>query len=73
MPALMPYEEMQNRLETDSDFIALKRFDYSMKELMLRYPDGVPSDRLIAQALLMTEEELDIIFEEIVNKLRKNF
>jgi len=69
----MPYEEMQNRLETDSDFIALKRFDYSMKELMLRYPDGVPSDRLIAQALLMTEEELDIIFEEIVNKLRKNF
>ena len=69
----MTYEEIRYRVDTEDDFIALKRFDYSLKALMLRYPDGIPSDRLIAQALAISEEELESIYEGVVKKLKTLF
>jgi hypothetical protein len=62
-------EELRRRIATEPDFIALKRFDFSLEKMLDRYPDGAPP-RLVAQALLMAEEELDEFFEQTVAKLR---
>lgn len=71
--AALNTEDMMERVCADPDFIALKRFDYSLKSLLKRYPDGVPSDRLISQALMITEDELEEVYQGIVLKLRKSF
>ena len=57
------------RLENDPDYIALKRFDYSIKKLLQRYPEGCP-DRIIANALLIPEEDVEDIYMSTVQKLR---
>jgi hypothetical protein len=62
--------ETQKRLEAEPDFVALKRFDYSLDKVLERYPNGCPT-RIIAQALLMTEEEVEAAYERVVEKLRK--
>lgn len=61
--------DIQLRLETEPDFIALKRFDFSLKELEKRYPDGCP-DHIIAAALNLTEEEVQTHHNRIVQELR---
>lgn len=38
------------RIDTDPDFILLKRFNYSATEALKRHPEGLP-DNLLAQAL----------------------
>lgn len=63
-------EEFKRRLETEPDFVNLKRYGYSLERVLDRYPDGAP-DRLIAQALCMSEEEVEELYEEIVLKLRE--
>ena len=73
MSTTMNAEEMAERVCADPDFIALKRFDYSLKTMLKRYPDGVPSDRLIAQALMVSEDELEEVYQDIVLKLRESF
>lgn len=65
----MTDEEAQRKLETDEDFVCLKRFDYSLRKVVERYPDGCP-DRVIASALMLSEEELAEVYETIVSKLR---
>lgn len=65
----MTTEEAKAKLETDSDFIALKRFDYSLENLVERYPEGC-NDRIIAQALLITEDDVEDMYLHIVEKLR---
>jgi hypothetical protein len=37
--------------------------------VMLRYPEGCPT-RVIAQALLMTEEDVDILHNKIITRLQ---
>lgn len=49
--------------------MVLKRFDYSLKKTLEHYPDGCP-DRVIAQALMLREDELDEVYSQIVKKLR---
>lgn len=66
----MTTAEALERLRTDSDFVYLPRFDFSLEKLMLRYPDGVPG-KLIAQALMMTEDEVDSLFQDTLVSLRK--
>lgn len=65
----MTSAEVRRLLETDPDFLHLKRFDFSMGKLLERYPEGVP-DRIIAQALLMTEDDVEILYNQTVEKLR---
>lgn len=67
----MMMNDVRDLVETRSNFIYAKRFDNSLKKLLVRYPDGVP-DRIIAQALLVTEEELERMWENIIQKLRKS-
>lgn len=66
----MTSDEVRARLSQEPDFIYLPRFDFSLAKLMERYPDGVP-DKLVAQGLMMTEEEVQSLFLGIVAKLRR--
>jgi hypothetical protein len=61
---------MKNKIEHEGDFIALKRFDFSLKKLLERYPDGAPA-HVIAQALMISEEDLEVMYQNILLKLRK--
>jgi hypothetical protein len=65
-PALTETE----RLETEEDYIALKRYDFSLEKLLERYQDGVPN-HIAAKALKITEAELEARYHEAVNLLRK--
>lgn len=62
--------EIKDLIETDPDFINIKRFDYSLNNLLKRYPEGVP-DRIIAAALQMTEDEIQSLYTTVLDKLRK--
>jgi hypothetical protein len=65
----MTTDEMKAKILTDPDFVALKRFGYSLQTLLAKYPDGVP-EKLIAQALLMSEAEVEALYDETVEKLK---
>ena len=62
-------DEIRRRLAEDPDFIHLKRFNFSIAEALQRYPDGLP-DRLIAQGLGITEEQVAEDYRKVVLKLR---
>jgi hypothetical protein len=62
--------EARKKILYDPDFVFLKRFDYSIDQLMERYPDGCPT-RIIAQALMLTEDDVDELYERLVLKLRR--
>lgn len=61
--------QMQQMLETDPDFISIRRYGYSLAKLEGRYPDGVP-DHVLATALLLTTEEMNSRYHQIVLTLR---
>ncbi len=66
----MNTDDMRRKLLTDRNFIALKRFDFSVEKVIEKYPNGVP-DKLIAAALLMSEEEVEELYQKVVVKLRR--
>lgn len=63
--------EILKEVRTNPDFIYLKRFDYSLEALMDRFPNGVPI-KIIAQALVLTEEEVEQSLESALSKLRNH-
>ncbi len=66
----MKGNEARERILSDPDFIFLKRFDFSLKNLVEKHPGGV-SDRVIAAALMVTEDDVQDIYESIITKLRE--
>lgn len=64
------YEEAKKKIATDPEYIYSKRFNYSVSECVERFPDGAPL-KIIAQALMMTEPEVEETFNEVVAKLKK--
>lgn len=65
----MTTEEAQSLIREDSDFVFLKRYDYSLSKVMDRFPEGAP-DRTIAQALMITPDDVERIYSEILERLR---
>ena len=65
----MTTDEVKNKIKEDEDFVYVKRFDYSLSKLLERYPEGCPN-RVIAQALMVTEDDVDAMYNDIVAKLR---
>lgn len=63
--------EAKHLLETDPNFIYSKRFDYSLEKLLERYPEGAPL-RVIAQVMMMTEDDLEEMEQQIIEKVRQN-
>ncbi len=61
-------EDMQ-KLKNDPDFILIKRFDFSLRRMLERKPSGV-SDRTVAQALGIQEEEVNPLFQGVLKKLK---
>lgn len=47
----------------------IKRLGYSLVRVMDRFPDGAP-DRTIATALMMTPEDVERIYQDIIKRLR---
>lgn len=66
----MTSNEARELLNTDPDFIYSKRFDFSLKKLLDRYPEGAPT-KVVAQALMMTEDELQELEQAIIIKIRQ--
>lgn len=66
----MTLEEIQELLQKDKDFIYSKRFDFSIDRLLERYPEGAPT-KVIAQVLLITEEEVEKMTQEAIVSLRE--
>jgi hypothetical protein len=59
---------LHKKLQNEQDFIALKRYDYDINKLEERYEEC--PDHIIAQALLLTEDEIKQETEKVVLKLR---
>lgn len=57
------------RLDSDPDFIVAPRHNNSLKELLRRYPEGVP-DSLIQKYLDLTPDEYARTVESTMVKLR---
>jgi len=66
----MNKENTKYMIANDPEYIASKRFNYSLSKLIERYPDGCP-DRVIANALQMSENEIEDLYKCIIVKLRK--
>jgi len=63
-------EKFRELVEHDDNFVALKRFDYSIWKVIERYgEDGAPT-KVIAQALMITEEEVEEIYRKAIPKLQ---
>jgi len=65
----MTLDQAKKKIETEPDFIYSNRFGHSLKKCLERYPDGAPT-KVIAQVLLMTEEEVELVHQDIIKKLR---
>lgn len=63
-------EDPKTKVESDPDYIALKRFGFSLDKLFKRYPEGCPN-HIVSAALLLTEEEIEVRYQSIISKLRK--
>lgn len=66
----MTHDEAKKLVEFDPEFIYSKRFEYSLDKCIDRYPEGAP-DKVIAQCLMMTEEEVEDTFQSVIKKLQK--
>lgn len=65
----MATTQEQDMIHNVPDWINLKRFNNSLNEVVERYPDGCP-DHVIAGGLMIDETEVDILYAQIVVKLR---
>lgn len=65
----MEETELKNLIVNDEDYVNIGRFKFSLKKLCHRFPDGAP-DRIIAQALCISEADVPVLWQEIVLKLR---
>lgn len=62
-------EQMRKRIEEDPDFINCKRHQDSLQRLIDSNPNGC-TDRVIAQALMIEESEVEEIYQGIVSRFR---
>lgn len=65
----MTLDEAKKKIDSDPNFIYNKRFDNSLEKCIDRYPDGAP-DKVIAQSLLMSEEEVADTYLAVIEKLK---
>lgn len=66
-------DDVKDAIENDPDFIALARFDCSLAKFVERYPDGAPSNVMIAKALCTSEEDVENIYQEAMKFLKIAF
>jgi hypothetical protein len=63
-------QETVDKINSEFDFINLKRYEYSMKKLLNKHESGV-SDSMISTALCIPEKKVLELYESAVANLRK--
>ncbi len=66
----MTQTERRKRLHTEADYINIKKYKNRMSNLLKRYPESTP-DKVIALALMLPEEQVEVEYQRIVQKLRE--
>ena len=64
-------DDKLKKIHEDPFWVNAKRYDFNLKNMILRFPDGCP-DRIIAHALGLTEEELRTTYDSALKKLQKS-
>lgn len=62
--------KVQEKINTEPDFVYSKKFNHSMLEMLQKYPDGVP-DNVIMKVLKLKPNQFQILFSKILTKLRE--
>jgi len=62
-------QDIKMLIESDENYIGLKRFDYNINKALERYPSGAPN-HIISGALMIPEDQIDFVYNGIVEKLR---
>lgn len=63
-------EQIQQKIETEEDFIDSPRFGYSIEKIIDRYPDGVDYGT-ISKVLHLTPEEVEKTFLTALKKVQE--
>ena len=66
-------EELKKALAENPDFVHLPRYGCSLKRVLDRYPDGLPSTTMAAKALGVSEAEFEAIVASAMEKLKTWF
>jgi hypothetical protein len=64
-------EDLKKRLETEEDFINSPSHRNSLKFFISKNPEGVSNDK-IAKLLMISEEEVEKLYQSAILKLREN-
>jgi DNA-directed RNA polymerase specialized sigma24 family protein len=67
----MDKSELIKRILQEEDYIRCRKFSNSLNEFLSRNFDGVKNST-IARLLMMSEDEVEKIYEEAIAKLRKS-
>ena len=65
--------DMKKSILENPDFVYLPRYGCSLKKVLERYPDGLPSPAMAAKALGITELEFDGLVAVAMVKLKSWF
>jgi len=60
----------KEKILSDEDFIYCPRLGNSLKNLIDKNPEGIDNER-ISKVLLITEEEVEDIYNSVLEKFRK--
>lgn len=71
--AQVTLEDVKDAIAKDKDFIALPRFQCSLRRFVDRYPDGAPNSIAIAKALCLSEDEVERIYLKTMETLKNSF
>lgn len=63
--------DLQYKVLTEEDYVRAPKFSNSLAKFLARNSDGV-ENATIARLLMITEEEVEAIFEEAVQILRED-
>jgi hypothetical protein len=64
-------DEKKAKILQDEDFVDCPKFKNSIKKIKEKNPDGI-DDKLIAEILLLTPEELEALYLNSLQKIRKH-
>lgn len=66
----MEKNDIQTKIAEEEDYIHCLKYNHSLAKLLNKNPDGVSKD-LIAKYLLISEKQVDKIYNQAVKILRK--
>ena len=63
-------EELKKRIQNDPNFVNDPRFNNSLEQVLAKYPEGVSAFQK-SKMLMLTKEEMEEIYQNIIEKLRQ--